>query len=124
MGQAVWIPVGGRSMEPLLREGDEVLVQPLDAWPPESGAIVLFTDAAGRFVMHRVWACDWFECTTHGLANALPDRPVQRRAVLGVAIRRRRDASDQGVRLPHLSAAAAVVLGWAVRVQRWSLARW
>ncbi len=122
-GRQVWIPVAGRSMAPVLTPGDEALVAPLRSWPPPTGSIVLLVNATGRFVLHRVCAHDWFWCTTHGLANALPDPPVRRSSVIGVALRRRRGTSGQGVRLLHISTPAAGVIGWAVRSARWLRAR-
>ena len=50
-GQAVWVTVKGDSMRPLIRFGDQILIEPIDS--PRLGDIVTFYDTS-TFCTHRV----------------------------------------------------------------------
>lgn len=44
----------GQSMRPLIRDGDILLAEPVDPHKARRGAVLLFTNAQGRAVAHRV----------------------------------------------------------------------
>jgi hypothetical protein len=78
---------GGRSMEPTIRAGDEVLL--CCGVPPEVGAVVAFVHG-DRVVVHRCVArsrdAAWL--LTRGDAHTLPDMPVPAGTVIGAIVER------------------------------------
>jgi len=53
-GKAVRFRARGSSMQPLVRDGDILLIEPLDTGPLQLGEIVLCNQRAGSVVVHRV----------------------------------------------------------------------
>jgi hypothetical protein len=102
-GSAIWLPVAGRSMHPTMVSGDEVLVEPLQQWPPPSGSVVLSIQTDGSFVMHRVMSWTWRGLTTKGDARRSLDTPISRLRVLGIAVSIRRNG--QAWPMPSLARA-------------------
>lgn len=84
-GLSVRIPARGASMAPFIRDGDEVLVEPL-ARPPRRGEVVLVRVAGGAVVLHRVLASRAGGVVTRGDAQEVPDAPVPAAEVLGRAV--------------------------------------
>ena len=80
----------GTSMEPLLVEGDEVLVEPIDGADARVGDIVVYRDA-DRFPTRRVVGVDRAGLTLW--CDAWPDRRYRasHEDVLGRAVARTRD---------------------------------
>ena len=81
--------VSGVSMEPALRPGDIVIVQPVSAESLRVGDIVRFRDGSTT-ILHRLVEIrgsgpDW-EFLTQGDANNVPDRPVTEGEVEGRVI--------------------------------------
>jgi hypothetical protein len=85
-GQTVRFTAPGRSMHPEIRHGDTLLVHPLDR-PARVGEILLYRDAAGRPVAHRLvgFAAGGEGDTLifRGDSAAAPDLPVGAGQVLG-----------------------------------------
>jgi hypothetical protein len=53
-GKALRFRARGASMQPLLRDGDVLLVQPMGSRPVQLGDVVLCSGEAGHVVVHRV----------------------------------------------------------------------
>jgi hypothetical protein len=53
-GKAVRFRARGASMSPLVRDGDVVLVRPVEARAVREGDVVLCADERGRLLLHRV----------------------------------------------------------------------
>lgn len=87
-GGGVWIRVTGISMNPVLREGDSVLLARL-ARPPRRGD-VLFVDARGTPLLHRVTQRDAHTVVTRGDAARTEDAPVSLVACAAQALAVRR----------------------------------
>ena len=87
----LWISVRGASMSPLLRPGDQVLVDFARSWA--CGDVVVVCARRG-LVVHRIVAVvgDGVDTcvTTKGDAVSCSDRPVSGAAIVGVVIRVRR----------------------------------
>ena len=73
-GGSLWIRVTGISMNPVIQEGDSVLLARL-ARAPRRGD-VLFIDACGRPVLHRVKRIEPERVVTRGDAALTDDAPV------------------------------------------------
>ena len=71
----------GHSMWPLVRDGEVVTIEPMDA-PPAIGDVVLFAVGA-RLVLHRVVAIRGDDVVTKGDARPRPDAPIPRGSILG-----------------------------------------
>jgi putative nucleotidyltransferase-like protein/peptidase S24-like protein len=79
---AVWLTLKGGSMAPAVRDGDRLLVAPLDSHePPREGEIVI-AKRAGRFVAHRLVATGREAVVTRGDACARDDPPLPREHIL------------------------------------------
>ena len=87
-GGEFWLSVTGRSMTPLLAEGDRVLLAKVGR-AVRPGQIVL-REAAGSAMLHRVVAVDGATVLTRGDACADVDPPASRESVVAVAIAARR----------------------------------
>lgn len=87
-GGSVWIQVTGISMNPLIREGDSVLLTPLTRLPRPGD--VLFLDAAGTPLLHRVRRLADGMVVTRGDAALADDVPVLPSACLARAVVLRR----------------------------------
>ena len=87
-GGSLWIQVTGISMNPLLREGDGVLLTAL-ARPARPGD-VLFLDASGQPLLHRVHRLTNGMIVTRGDAARTDDVPVPPSACVARALAVRR----------------------------------
>jgi signal peptidase I len=125
-GHAVRFTAPGHSMHPVIRHGDVLLVAPLER-PAQVGDILLYRDAAGRPVAHRVvgFAADGENpsLVLKGDSAAAPDLPVRLGQVLGrvAAVERR------GCRFDPLGALTGVGCGLmaaAIRIKSGFLQRW
>ena len=87
-GGSVWLQVRGISMNPVIREGDSVLLTAL-ARPPQPGD-VLFLDAAGKPLLHRVHRLADGMVVTRGDAALTDDVPVSPSACVARAVVLRR----------------------------------
>lgn len=82
----VTIPLEGSSMQPLIRRHiDPVTIVPLHR-PLKKGDVVLFTNAPGRFVVHRVWKLEETSVQTLGDNCLNPDSWIPYDCVLGQAV--------------------------------------
>jgi hypothetical protein len=121
-----WIQATGRSMTPLIRPGDELLVD-FGAMPVHFGQVVLFSQRHVQ-VAHRFVGWDTTGDTpmllAKGDAEALADAPIPTDLVLGVvrAIRRGPDLAPTLVGLGGRRAAILAQVSWwsdrGVRVVR------
>ncbi len=85
----ICMPVRGASMSPLLRSGDQVLVDLARSWV--CGDVVVVGARRG-LVVHRIVAVvgDGARVITKGDAASRCDRPLSSAAIVGVVIRVRR----------------------------------
>ena len=85
----LWMPVRGASMSPLLRPGDQVLVDFARSWACGDAVVV---GARRGLVVHRIVAVagDGARVITKGDAVSRCDRPVRGAAIVGVVTRVRR----------------------------------
>jgi signal peptidase I len=85
-GHFVRFTAPGHSMHPVIRHGDVLLVAPLER-PAQPGEILLYRDAAGRPVAHRLIGFtsgdDGPALVLKGDSAAAPDLPVRPAQVLG-----------------------------------------
>jgi signal peptidase I len=85
-GQTVRFTAPGHSMHPVIRHGDVLLVAPLER-PAQPGEILLYRDAAGRPVAHRLIGFtsgdDGPALVLKGDSAAAPDLPVRPAQVFG-----------------------------------------
>lgn len=81
-GWTLSLRVSGSSMRPLLRSGTLLRIAP-SSEPPSVGDIAFFRTASGRFVAHRVLACDDSRVWTKGDSSGQADGPVEVSDVLG-----------------------------------------
>ena len=87
-GGSVWIQVTGISMNPMIREGDSVLLTAL-ARLPRPGDVV-FLDAGGTPLLHRVQRVANGMVVTRGDAALTEDVPVRSSACVAHAVLVRR----------------------------------
>ena len=83
-GGSLWIQVTGISMNPVMQEGDSVLLARL-ARAPRRGD-VLFIDACGRPLLHRVKRIESERIVTRGDAALTDDAPVSPAACVAHAL--------------------------------------
>ena len=94
LGKAVRFKARGSSIRPLVRDGDILLVNPLESSPPRIGEIVLCSHARDRVVVHRVVRLRAREgemsCLVQGDQSFAPDGWIHRALIYGrvVAIER------------------------------------
>ena len=85
-GHAVRFTAPGHSMHPVIRNGDALLVTPLDR-PAHPGDILLYRDAGGRPLAHRLVGFaakgDSLSLVLKGDSATAPDLPVRPAQVLG-----------------------------------------
>jgi hypothetical protein len=84
VGGAIWIRVTGKSMNPIIRHGDRVLITP-SRGAPRRGAVVLL-DAGGTPLLHRVVSRGAGWVITRGDNRKLNDEPHPITSILGRAI--------------------------------------
>jgi signal peptidase I len=89
-GGSLWIQVTGISMNPVLRDGDGVLLAGF-ARAPRPGD-VLFLDVSGRPLLHRVTRIESGKIVTRGDAALTDDAPVSPAACVAHALAVRRGA--------------------------------
>lgn len=125
-GQTVRFTAPGHSMHPVIRHGDALLVTPLER-TAHPGDILLYRDAGGRPVAHRLigFAADGEEDTLilRGDSAAAPDLPVRLSQVLGRVFAIERDGrriDPYGAR----STARRVLHAVAARAASQLLKRW
>jgi len=87
-GGSLWIQVTGISMNPVLREGDSVLLAPFARGPRRGD--VLFIDLGDRPLLHRVTRVQPGEIVTRGDAARTDDAPVSPAACVACALAVRR----------------------------------
>lgn len=124
-GTRIRLAVGGVSMAPWLRDGDYVIVEPLHRNKARFGDLVLFRNAGGALVLHRVirrWrnARGLHRLQTRGDANIRLDASVETERVLGRVRLVERNGGDRidlesaGQRLRALVIGAGMLLGSAL----------
>jgi len=86
-GSLLWAPVRGASMTPLLRPGDQVLIDLSRPW--RCGDVVVIGSQRG-LVVHRIVALAGANVITKGDAVEHCDQGVNSAAIVGVVIRVRR----------------------------------
>lgn len=93
-GTRVRMAVGGRSMAPRLRDNDVVTIEPLADTSARFGELVLFRNAGGALVLHRVLRRWRGHLQTGGDASIRLDCAIAHERVLGRVCRiERRDGS-------------------------------
>jgi len=90
-GTRVRLAVGGHSMAPRLRDNDVVTIEPLAGTRVRFGELVLFRDAGGALVLHRVLRLWRGHLQTRGDASIRLDPVITREQVLGRVSRIERD---------------------------------
>jgi hypothetical protein len=89
VGGSIWIRVTGKSMNPIIRHGDRVLIT---RWRGRArrGAVVLL-DAAGAPLLHRVVSHGAGSVITKGDGRTMNDEPHPVTSILGHAVVVRRE---------------------------------
>jgi hypothetical protein len=116
-GGALWIHVTGLSMNPIVREGDAVLLERLRR-APQRGDVVL-VDAASGPLLHRVRYSDARAVITRGDSTTTDDPPVSPSACLAQAVAVRRGSVTIAL-TPTLRLGPIPLLwsaAWAVRLR-------
>ena len=93
--ETAWIPVGGASMWPTLRDGDRVVVSPGE--PLQFGDIAAFVGRDRKLVVHRYVGRRKGSQRFLGDACSDMDRPVEPDAVLGRVTRYERDGTSHSM---------------------------
>ena len=117
-GRSAWLAVSSGSMRPLLEEGDEVLVEPVQLRQLQRGDVILVRDRLG-LLTHRFYGVVNGRLHTRGDRNLLPDPPAQLGQLLGRVVgRRRKGVLWDWRQAPHQWRLRGVarVAGWE---QRW-----
>lgn len=122
-GKALRFQAHGASMVPLVRDGDVLLVQPIEPAALRMGDVILFGTEPGRVVVHRVIRCvarpEGRRFTVQGDAVARPDGTIPAAQVYGRVAVIERD----GVEI-DMGASAMRLLGrMAALRSRWCLGR-
>lgn len=116
-GGSLWIQVTGISMNPVIQEGDSVLLAQL-ARAPRRGD-VLFIDAGGRPLLHRVKRIESERIVTRGDAALTDDAPVSPAACVAHALAARRGPVTVAL-TPTLRLGVKALLwyaAWQIRVR-------
>ena len=90
-GGAIWIRVTGKSMNPLIRHGDRVLLAGLRG-APRRGQVVLL-DAGGSPLLHRIVSRDSGSVVTRGDSRRTSDRPHPTSSIVAQALVVRRSGT-------------------------------
>jgi signal peptidase len=122
-GKAVRFRAGGGSMWPLIRDGDVLLVQPVDAGAVRVGDTVLFHCSTGRVLAHRVIRVRTTgtdrRFTVQGDARPRPDGQIGEEQVYGRVVSVERGRVRIDLRRPPMR-----ILAWAAAQRsRWGLGR-
>ncbi len=125
-GGEVRVTAQGKSMWPLIREGEVLVVRGLRGGEPEAGQVVLTArDAVAAPLAHRVLHAHGATVIAKGDANAMADPEVNLRDVLGRVVRVERKGT-RGVLVGAtfgLDGEVGVKMGTGV-TQAITLARW
>jgi signal peptidase I len=123
-GQRVRFKAPGRSMQPTIKEGETITIQPTAASTVRKGDIILYSFERG-FIAHRVVRIlrrkgDFPRFIMRGDASGSFDYPVSAQQVLGKVISVERegrsvDLYSQRARIWHISHK------WASRLKRWMM---
>jgi signal peptidase I len=85
-GNNVSFVARGRSMSPFIRDGDTVIVSPAERYP-RIGDVVLFTNAKGNLLLHRVTGKTPEGVRTKGDAWLTDDGYIPYKNIIGRAVR-------------------------------------
>jgi peptidase S24-like protein len=91
-GGAIWIRVTGKSMNPLIRHGDRVLLAS-QRGAPRRGQVVLL-DAGGSPLLHRIVRGDGESVVTRGDNRRTSDRPHPTSSIVAHALVVRRSGTS------------------------------
>jgi signal peptidase I len=122
-GKAVRFRASGNSMQPLIRDGDVLLIGPVDASAVQVGDVILFHGEPNRVVVHRVTRVgatpEGRRFTVQGDARSQPDGDILGSQVYGRVLSIERGAASIDVRRPVMR-----ILGWAAALRsRWGVGR-
>lgn len=111
----------GTSMQPLLRDGDTLLVSPLDGKAARAGDIILCTLQPGRVLVHRVLrrmrGKEGWQYLVQGDQSGKPDGIIPQAQVHGRVTGIERKGMPISMRQ-----GAAIILGWWVVLRsRWHI---
>lgn len=81
--QPVTFTVRGDSMAPTLNDGDQVRITPADPGKLQPGELVVYVDAGGQIIAHRVVRVEGAIVNTKGDNRDQDDPPVPLTQVLG-----------------------------------------
>lgn len=122
-GKAIRFQARGASMSPLVRDGDVLLVQPVDARAIRVGDVVLCVSEPGRVVVHRVVrrvsGADGDQFTVQGDAVSGPDGLIRQTQVYGRVATIERDGRCILMDRPEVK----ILSGLAALRSRWNLGR-
>ena len=110
-GYSVRLQVTGRSMEPFLRGGEVLIIEPVEGRRLGVGDIVLFKDVHEHWIIHRVVRMRGGLIQTQGDALNEPDAPVEIARLMGKVER----VEGKGTSLD--------LERWPQRLRGWFLAR-
>jgi hypothetical protein len=88
---AIWLRVTGKSMNPIIRHGDRVLIVACPSVPAR-GAVVLM-DAGGVPLLHRIVSHRGGSVITRGDNRSVADQPRPATSIVGRALVVRRDGT-------------------------------
>ncbi len=97
---ALRLRVSSDSMRPLLRMGDEVIVQRVDPHTLQPGD-VLVMQRGGDWITHRLVAVDEHGWHTHGDNTRYADEPASAAEIIGRVIAIERETQTIDLRQPH-----------------------
>ena len=110
-GAQHWFPVEGKSMFPLLRKGDTILVN-CGRDQVQRGSVVLFSQK-GRLIAHRVWRITNDKgsliLVTKGDSRGTFDAPLPEERIIGRVV-----AVERGGRQRRLDSMGWQVAGWLI----------
>jgi signal peptidase I len=122
-GKALRFRATGASMQPLLRDGDVLLVRPLDPRAVRVGDVVLCSSEPGRIVVHRVLrrqaGPEGYRFTVQGDQVARPDGVIPEAQVYGRVATIERSGAYIDVSRPLMR----MLGGYAVLRSRWNIGR-
>jgi signal peptidase I len=122
-GRSVRFRARGTSMSPLVRDGDVVLVQPVEAGSIRVGDLVFFSQEPGNIVVHRVIrkqaGPEGVQFTVQGDQVSRPDGVIPMSQVYGKVVA----VDRQGVRI-ETDRPVMRILGWSMVLRsRWRFGR-
>ena len=122
-GKALRFRAHGSSMQPLVRDGDVLRIEPLDERPPKPGEVVLCNQQPGSVVVHRVVhrqaGPDGMRYTIQGDQVGQPDGSLPLAQIHGRLV-----SLEHAGKVIPLQGLPAILLGWlAVLRSRSSLGR-